>query len=577
MKARVDQSADRSSTSIIILAGCAMVCLLGVPLLLVLIAAFRGPTEFLPFESGTYWTVENFKYVFRDTSLYLKVIPDTLTFAAGSVTLAYCLGFLFAWVFTRLEFRAKGLLAILVLLPLVLPTPMLALSWMKLFGPNAGWINVGIRAFLDVEDGQGPFNVFSMGGLIWCQGMTSVPFALLLLRPAVVAIDQFGEEAGYMSGANPLRTFFQLTLPRLLPSLAAPLLLMLLITSELVEYPYIIGTAAQVNVLGTRLLWEMNNPGGLPNIGATAVIAILILGFSMACLWLYRRSVRHANRFHANGANVRPIPTHRYGWLSRIGIALVWMYCLLAVCLPLLMLLATSFGALAPESLFTLSAWSAAAYREIFNDGRFWIAARNTFLVASLSGIAVTTVGLLVAMATTHRTSSAAKSLDYLSIASIGLPSIVVAFAVAVACLAFPIGLYGTVWILVLACSYRIALSTRIVQASFARMHPSLIEAAHVSGAGWLKARLSISVPMATHAILYSLVLMTIAGAREFAIPLMLNSPENNVLSIMMMQLYQSGRGAEAAVIAVMLAGAFIVLLSSILFLGKPRILKLVT
>jgi ABC-type Fe3+ transport system permease subunit len=88
---------------------------------------------------------------------------------------------------------------------------------------------------------------------------------------------------------------------------------------------------------------------------------------------------------------------------------------------------------------------------------------------------------------------------------------------------------------------------------------------------------LSISVPMATHAILYSLVLMTIAGAREFAIPLMLNSPENNVLSIMMMQLYQSGRGAEAAVIAVMLAGAFIVLLSSILFLGKPRILKLVT
>ncbi len=75
-----------------------------------------------------------------------------------------------------------------------MPTPVLAIAWIFLMGPNAGWLNLAIRAALGIE-GAGPINIFSMGGLILCQALASTPFVFLLLTATLRAMDPALEEA----------------------------------------------------------------------------------------------------------------------------------------------------------------------------------------------------------------------------------------------------------------------------------------------------------------------------------------------------------------------------------------------
>src|SRR5262249_29934049 len=115
-------------------------------------------------------------------------------------------------------------------------------------------------------------------------------------------------------------------------------------------------------------------------------------------------------------------------------------------------------------------------------------------------------------------------------------------------------GLYGTVWILVLAYSYRLATATRISRAGLMQVHRALEEAAETSGATWLMTQVRIVVPLLSSALLASFLLIFIVGLREFTIPFVLYSQDNLVLSVLIWQLFQNGQpGPSAALGALMI------------------------
>ena len=72
-----------------------------------------------------------------------------------------------------------------------------------------------------------------------------------------------------------------------------------------------------------------------------------------------------------------------------------------------------------------------------------------------------------------------------MSFVSIGIPSVIAGLAVMLLYLSLPIGVYGTIWILVIAYSYRFAVTTRIVRAGLMQIHRELEEASAASGARW--------------------------------------------------------------------------------------------
>lgn len=525
-------SADKDRRIVLWSVAAATFAVLGFPLSFLIIVSFRGPADYLPMEQGARWTIENFKHIYLDPELYSKVLPDTLVFATGSVAISVVTALALAWHFERSGSRERMIGRTLVMAPLALPTPAIGIAWIQLLGPNVGWINQAVRFVTGSSAESGPFDIYTMSGLIWCQGIAGVPVAYLLLAPAIRSIQRSTEEAGYAAGARPWAVFRCISMAAMLPGLAGPVLVLFVIAFELVDFPYILGPTAGVNVLGTRMLWEMAGPTGLPNVGGTAAISTIVLVVAALGIITHDRLVgcrRIDNLSYLGGHS-------NAGWRSRSNTIAMrsafFAYVIVSFLLPICVLLSQASEGIGLRI-----------------DDSILRAARNTLFVAVTSAILATTFGAAIAMCAASGQDRVSAWLDRLSLSSVGIPSLLVAFGMGVVFLSIPIGLYGTIWLLAVAYSYRIALATRMAKAGLTQIGASLQEAAQVSGARWIRTQVTVLLPMIVPNILAAAMFLFVVGIKEFTIPLMLYSPNNVVLSVLLVQLQRSGSTAEAATI----------------------------
>ncbi|MFL6799848.1 MAG: ABC transporter permease [Xanthobacteraceae bacterium] len=545
---------DRTARLVLVLGAGAALYLIAAPLLMLLLAAFRGPADVLPFEPGSIWTLDHFRVLLTDPVIYTRILPDTFVFVAGAVSLVFLIAFPLAWLFERTDLPGGEICFGLILFPLLVPAPVLAIAWIFLMGPNAGWLNLAIRSALGLE-GSGPINIFSMGGLILCQALASTPFVFLLLTAALRAMDPTLEEASGASGAKPLTTFRRVTLPVLLPGLLAPTVLITLITAEQFELPLIIGLPAKINVFSYRIYFELNPLSSLPDYGAAAALSLPFVVLGVLLLMLYNRLIRRSDSFvtvTGRAYRQRQLPLRRW----RIpALLLVGLYLALAAILPAGVLLWTSFFGYALPTAATAEDFSVKAYTQLFASATFWTGLRNTLVVASASALLVTVIGALLGWIISRSRLKARHLLDFVSVLSVGIPAVIAALAVMLLYLSFPVGLYGTTAILILSYSYRFATTTRLARAGFLQIHKELDEASAASGARWLTTQRRVLMPLMRPALVAGFMLMFIVGVREFTIPLVLYSQDNVVLSVLLWQLFQSGQpAASAALASVMIA-----------------------
>lgn len=565
---------DWKARAVLALGALAAVYFIAVPLAMLLFTAFRGPADYLPLEEGARWTLENARSVYLNPVLYDTIIPNTLVFVAGVVVLNFAIAFTLAWLVERTDLPGRSGWFPLIVFPLLVPTQVLGIAWISLAGPNAGWVNVLLRSLLGIESAggaapSGPLNIFSMPGLIVAQALASVPFVFLLLTATLKSMNPALEEASGTSGASPFVTFRKVTLPVLLPGILAPLILVLLITLEQFELPLIIGLPAGINVFAYRILWELTPASGLPNYGGAAVTALPFLVCAVLLLLAYNRLIRRAESFvtvTGKSYRQRRLPLGRWRWPA---LAFVVGYVLMAAVLPTLVLVWISFFGYAPPSIDELSRASLNAYRQLFADPRFLPGLKNTAIVAFGSATVVTVLGLLVGWIIVRSRMWGRKALDVLSFMSIGIPSVIAGLAVMLLYLTLPIGLYGTVGILVVAMSYRIATTTRLARAGLMQLHAELEEASAASGGRWITTQLRIVLPLLLPTIASGFILMFIVGVREFTIPLVLYSQENVVLSVLLWHLFQGGQTTQAAALGTLIVAMVV----PVIFLAR-RLLR---
>ncbi len=541
--------ADIGLAIIPVVGAVAALVLIAVPVAMLFYAAFHGPSDYLPFEAGAKWTTDNIVQVFNDRVLYTRILPDTMVFVLGTVLLTTSLAFTFAWLVERTDIKGSDVWFSLVLFPLLVPIPVLAIAWIFLMGPNAGWINLAIRGVFGF-DGPGPINIFSMAGLILCQSLASTPFVFLLMTSTLRSMNPQLEEASGASGASPLTTFRRVTLPVLIPGLLAPVILVTLITLEQFELPLIIGLPARINVFAYRIYNELNPASGLPNYGGAAAISLPFLLLGMIALMFYNWTIRRGDKFAVvTGKAYR----QRHLTLGRWRFAaygLLGFYAALAVVLPAAVLIWTSLLGYSAPTFANMKNVSLAAYYDVIGNAIFWRALRNSLVVAFLTAVITTTVGAILGWIIARSTFWGRGLLDFISFMSTGIPAVIVALAVMILYLSFPVGLYGTIWILIIAKSYRIAATTRIARAGLLQIHPELEEASAASGAKWLPTQWRIVIPLLLPALMSGFILIFIIGMREFTIPLILFSPENVVLPVLLWQLFQNGQPAPSAALA---------------------------
>jgi iron(III) transport system permease protein len=143
-------------------------------------------------------------------------LARTLTLAATVTVLATSIGVALAWVVERTDVPARGLLGVVVALPLVMPTYVLAVAMKDAFGPSP---------LLFELPALGGF-----GGAAAALALATYPYVFLVVRAALASVDPALEEAARSLGDRPARVFRRVAIPLLRPAAAAGGLLVFLYT-----------------------------------------------------------------------------------------------------------------------------------------------------------------------------------------------------------------------------------------------------------------------------------------------------------------------------------------------------------
>ena len=139
---------------------------------------------------------------YSDGATY-RAFGNTLVLSVIRTALSVSLAIFFAWVITRTDVPFKRLVELMLIAPFAAPTLLMTISWAMLASPKAGLLNQIWKDVFHVD--QGPFNVYSYGGIVWVGVIQFVSLKVLLLVPAFRAMDATLEESSTMSGANRLK------------------------------------------------------------------------------------------------------------------------------------------------------------------------------------------------------------------------------------------------------------------------------------------------------------------------------------------------------------------------------------
>lgn len=137
----------------------------------------------------------------------------TVTSAAAATVINVALGLLVAWILVRYEFPGRRFLDAAVDLPFALPTAVAGLTLATLLAPT-GLVGQ-LFAPLGIKIS------YALPGMIIAMSFTSFPFVVRTVQPVLADLDPHLEEAAANLGAGPLRTFWTVIFPELLPATLA--------------------------------------------------------------------------------------------------------------------------------------------------------------------------------------------------------------------------------------------------------------------------------------------------------------------------------------------------------------------
>jgi iron(III) transport system permease protein len=133
----------------------------------------------------------------------------------------------------------------------------------------------------------------------------------------------------------------------------------------------------------------------------------------------------------------------------------------------------------------------------------------------------------------------------------------------------FPIPIYGTIWVLLVAYSTRFfPYGMRAASGSLLQLRRELEEAAEVSGAGWLTRFRTIVLPLLRPGLLAGGIYILIVSMRELSSASLLASPKAPVLAVLILEFQEAGNYGAVAALSLMLVAALVALVSLLQILG---------
>lgn len=233
----------------------------------------------------TGFTLDWYKKLASNRAL-LTSLGNSLLLAAMSVFSAAVIGTLGALGMARSRFRAKGLLENVTLMPMMIPEIILGMAYLSTF------------TFMGLK--------FGMGTLVLAHTTFCVPYILVNVQSRLAGMDPALAEAARDLGASPLRAFWDVTLPLIMPAVLSGSLLAAAMSMDDVVISFFV-TGTGVNTLPVQV-YSLLKVGISPDVNAlcTVMLGVLLLGVAVfgVIRHIHGKSTENGAKVYKNGGNV---------------------------------------------------------------------------------------------------------------------------------------------------------------------------------------------------------------------------------------------------------------------------------
>lgn len=511
-------------------------------LLLILFAVCVWPFLFLgesfSFENGHFdWAI--YRRAFT-SPMTLRSFKNTLIVCGSCVFLATVVSLPLAWLFTRTDLPFRGVWRTIFCLPYAIPPFLGAIAWIYLANPSNGFL-LAVFPWL---------NIYSMTGLIFVMTAFFYTFILINLMTAMEKIDPSLEEAAAISGASSLQVFFKVTLPLVTPSLISGMLLAFLSAIANFGIAALIGNAAGITLMTTQivLFQKMASYTGLKLSGILS-LSLLLLALAV---FILDHFIGKRFRFSLVTGKVARASLIELGSRKKWTILFLSFLALVLFFLPVGAILIAALSKV--QGTRSLSNFGLQNFSNIFlKTDETWRAVKNSFLLALGAGAICTTFGYFLSQSGKPFSRPVNKVKEIFIAIPYAVPGTVISLALILTTLSMQLPLYNTLGIILLAYFAKfLNFSYRILNDGISQVDQTLIDAAHVSGAGSFEVFRRIWIPILRPFLIASFFLVFMPAFSELTMTVLLTGPGNETIGtlIFQMQEYGDASGGGAAVLA---------------------------
>ncbi len=492
---------------------------------------------------------------------------NSVQFALGGSMVAFVIGTALAWMNERTNTPMRRLFFALSIVPLIIPSILFTIAWIMLASPKIGLLNTVAMSWFGLE--TPPFNIYSMWGMIWVDGLHYSPMAFLLMSSAFKAMDPSLEESAVMSGSSVFNTLYRITLKLVFPAIVATVLTLFVRAIESFEVPALLGLPGGIQVFTSAIYQAIHQYPS--QIGLAAAYSVILLLLTTGGIYVQARISASGSKYATvTGKGFRPRTIDLGAW-RYFTLAIFVVYFLLIVVMPFLVLLWSSLQKFyAPPSMEALSRITLDGYRYILGSDNIRTAALNSLWMSITTATVVMLLASVVCWIVVKTKIPGRWMLDNLASLPMVFPGLVLGVSIMIFYLTFDIGIYGTFWIILLAYITRfLPYGLRYSTTSMLQIHKDLEESGGMSGASWLTVFTRIVLPLLKPGLVAGWIYVMIVSIRELSTSILLYSPGNEVISIVIWELWENGQYVELSALSVIFIFMLLVLVGLAQMAGK--------
>jgi iron(III) transport system permease protein len=430
--------------------------------------------------------------------------------------------------------------------------------------PRIGLLNALLMQNLGFA--SAPFNIVTLTGMGWVQGLNLAPLAFIMTAAVFRAMDPALEEAAHMSGARPRATFAAVTARLAWPGILAASIYIFTIGFAAFDVPAIIGWGNRIFTFATYLYLLTNPQDVLPRYGVAAALSTFIVLLAAALSWWYARMQKRAREYAVVTGKAYQPRTIALGHRAVWAWGFLAVYLLASKLVPLVILV---WSSLLPY--FQLP--SARALRSVsFNHyanlpwEQLNSAIVNTGILMVLTPTITLMLSLCFSWVVLRSRIPGRLAFDFVAFLPHAVPNIIFgvgALLVALYVVQAVLPIYGTIWILLLVFVIaRVSYGTRMTNSGLIQIHQELEESAQVSGARTLGVAVSVVLPLLRPTLIYAWLWIALLTFRELTLAVILSTPNNVTLPVVVWSQWEAGGMAQSSAIAVVMLAIMSVLVT---------------